>query len=68
LSTDVLEDAELVARPPSLLRSSASAPPGELAIPTKPGLVTISGNDGDDLRAGTRASILRQAGLKGSTS
>jgi predicted RNA binding protein YcfA (HicA-like mRNA interferase family) len=32
---------------------------------TKPGRVTIAGNDGDDVNAGTLASILRQAGLKG---
>jgi predicted RNA binding protein YcfA (HicA-like mRNA interferase family) len=32
---------------------------------TKPGRVTIAGNDGDDVKAGTLASILRQAGLKG---
>jgi predicted RNA binding protein YcfA (HicA-like mRNA interferase family) len=33
--------------------------------PTKPGTVTIAGNLGKDLPAGTLASILRQAGLKG---
>ena len=33
--------------------------------PTKPGLVTISGNDGDDVKTGTLASILKQARLKG---
>ncbi|HZA84837.1 MAG TPA: type II toxin-antitoxin system HicA family toxin [Actinomycetes bacterium] len=33
--------------------------------PTKPGRVTVAGNDGDDLKPGTLASILRQAGLKG---
>jgi predicted RNA binding protein YcfA (HicA-like mRNA interferase family) len=33
--------------------------------PTKPGTVTIPGNRGRDLKAGTLASILRQAGLKG---
>jgi predicted RNA binding protein YcfA (HicA-like mRNA interferase family) len=32
---------------------------------TKPGRVTIAGNDGDDLKVGTLASILRQARLKG---
>ena len=31
---------------------------------TKPGRVTI-GNDGDEVKAGTLASILRQARLKG---
>jgi len=31
---------------------------------TKPGRVTIAGNDGDDVKAGTLASILRQARLK----
>lgn len=36
--------------------------------PTKPGLVTISGNDGDDVKTGTLASILKQARLKGWTS
>ncbi len=36
--------------------------------PTKPGLVTISGNDGDDVKTGTFASILKQARLKGWTS
>lgn len=33
--------------------------------PTKPGTVTIAGKPGEDLRAGTLASILRQAGLGG---
>ena len=33
--------------------------------PTKPGTVTIAGNLGNDLKPGTLASILRQAGLKG---
>jgi predicted RNA binding protein YcfA (HicA-like mRNA interferase family) len=32
---------------------------------TKPGRVTIAGNDGDDVKVGTLASILRQARLKG---
>jgi predicted RNA binding protein YcfA (HicA-like mRNA interferase family) len=32
---------------------------------SKPGRVTIAGNDGDDVKAGTLASILRQAGPKG---
>jgi predicted RNA binding protein YcfA (HicA-like mRNA interferase family) len=36
--------------------------------PTKPGLVTISGNDGDDVKTGTFASILKQARLEGWTS
>jgi predicted RNA binding protein YcfA (HicA-like mRNA interferase family) len=34
--------------------------------PSKPGTVTIAGKVGNDLRAGTLASILRQAGLRGS--
>jgi predicted RNA binding protein YcfA (HicA-like mRNA interferase family) len=33
--------------------------------PVKPGRVTSAGNGGDDLKAGTLSSILRQAGLKG---
>jgi predicted RNA binding protein YcfA (HicA-like mRNA interferase family) len=33
--------------------------------PVKPGRVTVAGNDGDDLKPGTLASILRQAQLKG---
>jgi len=32
--------------------------------PTKPGLVTIAGNDNDELAPGTLNSILKQAGLK----
>jgi predicted RNA binding protein YcfA (HicA-like mRNA interferase family) len=32
--------------------------------PTKPGLVTIPGKQGDDLAPGTLNSILKQAGLK----
>jgi predicted RNA binding protein YcfA (HicA-like mRNA interferase family) len=32
---------------------------------TKPGRVTIAGNNGDDVKPGTLASILRQARLKG---
>jgi predicted RNA binding protein YcfA (HicA-like mRNA interferase family) len=32
--------------------------------PQKPGRVTIAGNMGDDVRAGTLNSILKQAGLK----
>jgi predicted RNA binding protein YcfA (HicA-like mRNA interferase family) len=32
---------------------------------TKPGRVTIAGNDGDDVKTGTLASILRRARLKG---
>ncbi len=32
--------------------------------PVKTGLVTIPGNMGDDLAAGTLGSIIRQAGLK----
>lgn len=31
---------------------------------TKPGRVTIAGNLGDEMRAGTLASIKRQAGVK----
>ena len=34
--------------------------------PTKTGTVTVSGNLGSELRAGTLSSVLRQAGLKGS--
>ena len=33
--------------------------------PTKPGTVTVAGNLGAELRPGTLASVLRQAGLKG---
>ena len=36
--------------------------------PTKPGQVTIAGHDGDEIKPGTLASILRQAQLKGSGS
>ncbi|MFY9611497.1 MAG: type II toxin-antitoxin system HicA family toxin [Blastocatellia bacterium] len=32
--------------------------------PTKPGLVTVPGNPGDDLAPGTANNILKQAGLK----
>lgn len=32
--------------------------------PTKPGKVTIAGKPSDDVRKGTLASILKQAGLK----
>jgi predicted RNA binding protein YcfA (HicA-like mRNA interferase family) len=32
--------------------------------PTKPGTVTISGNAGKDVKAGTLNSIRKQAGLK----
>jgi predicted RNA binding protein YcfA (HicA-like mRNA interferase family) len=32
--------------------------------PTKPGRVTVSGDLGDDLSAGLRISILKQAGLR----
>ncbi len=32
--------------------------------PTKPGRVTIAGHPGDDVDAGTKNSILKQAGLK----
>ena len=31
--------------------------------PTKPGRVTVAGNPGSDIKAGTLANILRQAGL-----
>jgi predicted RNA binding protein YcfA (HicA-like mRNA interferase family) len=33
--------------------------------PTKPGTVTVSGKPGSDIKPGTLASVLRQAGLKG---
>ncbi|HVE46258.1 MAG TPA: type II toxin-antitoxin system HicA family toxin [Acidimicrobiales bacterium] len=33
--------------------------------PMKPGTVTVSGNLGAEIRPGTLASVLRQAGLKG---
>jgi len=36
----------------------------QLKHPEKPGLVTVAGKPGDDLAAGTLASILKQAGLK----
>lgn len=32
--------------------------------PAKPGLVTVPGNPGDDIAAGTLNNILKQAGLK----
>ena len=32
--------------------------------PTKPGLVTVPGNLGDDLAPGTLNSVMKQAGLK----
>jgi predicted RNA binding protein YcfA (HicA-like mRNA interferase family) len=32
--------------------------------PTRPGLVTVTGNPGDDLAPGTANNILKQAGLK----
>jgi len=32
--------------------------------PTKPGLVTVPGNPGDDVAPGTLNNILKQAGLK----
>ena len=32
--------------------------------PTKKGLVTISGNTGDDIASGTLNSVLKQVGLK----
>lgn len=37
----------------------------QLKHATKPGRVTVSGNEGDDLPPGTLNSILKQAGLKG---
>lgn len=33
--------------------------------PTKPGTVTVAGNPSKDVKPGTLASIMRQAGLKG---
>jgi predicted RNA binding protein YcfA (HicA-like mRNA interferase family) len=33
--------------------------------PTKPGTVTVAGNLGAELKPGTLASVVRQAGLKG---
>ena len=36
--------------------------------PTKPGLVTVAGKPGDDVAPGTLNSILKQAGLKWSSS
>lgn len=36
----------------------------QLKHPTKPGKVTVPGKLSDDLRAGTLASIFRQAGLE----
>ncbi len=33
---------------------------------SKPGRVTVPGNLGDEFKPGTSASVLRQAGLKGS--
>lgn len=33
--------------------------------PSKPGTVTVAGKPGSDLKPGTLASVLRQAGLKG---
>ncbi|HEY8200414.1 MAG TPA: type II toxin-antitoxin system HicA family toxin [Actinomycetota bacterium] len=36
----------------------------QFAHPTKPDLVTVSGNLGRDVPPGTLASILRQAGLR----
>lgn len=36
--------------------------------PEKPGLVTVAGQAGHDIAAGTWNSILKQAGLKGSES
>jgi integrase len=46
-------------------RTAANAPKGQFHHPTKPGTVTVAGNLGAGLRPGTRASVLRQAGLKG---
>jgi predicted RNA binding protein YcfA (HicA-like mRNA interferase family) len=36
----------------------------QFAHPTRPGVVTISGNEGDDIAPGTFNSIKKQAGLK----
>ena len=36
--------------------------------PTNPGLVTVAGKPGDDVAPGTLNSILKQAGLKWSSS
>ena len=33
--------------------------------PVKPGRVTVSGGQGDDMPKGTLASVIRQAGLRG---
>ena len=33
--------------------------------PNKPGTVTVAGNLGSELKRGTLASVLRQAGLRG---
>jgi predicted RNA binding protein YcfA (HicA-like mRNA interferase family) len=35
--------------------------------PNKPGTVTVAGNLGAELKPGTLASVMRQAGLKGPT-
>ena len=37
----------------------------QLKHPSKPGRATVAGKPGDDLAAGTLASILKQARLKG---
>jgi predicted RNA binding protein YcfA (HicA-like mRNA interferase family) len=36
----------------------------QFSHPTKPGIVTVPGKPGDDMRAGTLLSILKQAGLR----
>jgi predicted RNA binding protein YcfA (HicA-like mRNA interferase family) len=36
----------------------------QLKHPTKSGLVTVAGNEGDEISKGTLGSIRRQAGLK----
>lgn len=46
-----------------LVRQSGSHRQFHHAI--KPGTVTVAGNLGAELRAGTLSSVLRQAGLKG---
>jgi predicted RNA binding protein YcfA (HicA-like mRNA interferase family) len=36
----------------------------QFKYPVKPGRVTIAGNPGDDIAAGTLNSVLKQAGIK----
>jgi len=45
-------------------RPRLSAPHRQLTHATKPGLVTVAGQRGDDVAPGTLNSILKQAGLK----